>query len=181
MEADRHLQQAEAIFRKAFSPVTLWLGDALRNQAASFYEQARYDEALDKINEAIGIYLKNFGPHYDQYPTALIIRGLSLTKMSQPAEGEKQLREALQLRSESLSKDHFWLALARSALGECLTSQKRFGEAEPLLLDSYHSLKNSQGTDNPRTQIARERLVALYEACGRPDDAQRYRSEIAAQ
>ena len=57
-------------------------------------------------------------------------------------------------------------ALTRGALGECLTAQKRFGEAEPLLLQSYRSLNESQGPGNPRTRLALQRLAALYEKWG---------------
>jgi eukaryotic-like serine/threonine-protein kinase len=80
-----------------------------------------------------------------------------------------------------LPREHFLSALARSALGECLATQKRFAEAEPLLLDSYQTLKKSQGATNPPTQIARQRLVTLYEACGRVDKAEQYRDELGSR
>ena len=73
------------------------------------------------------------------------------------------MREALKIRTDSLPKEHYWVALAKSALGECLTIEKRYHEAEPLLLESYGSLKNSQGADNPRTKLAGHRLDALYD------------------
>jgi len=100
---------------------------------------------------------------------------LILAKTGKPKEGERILREAVRIRTESLPKEHFWVAMANNALGECLTIQKRFTEAEPLLLSSYESLKNSQGPHNPRTGIALQRLIALYEAWGKPEQAARYR------
>src|SRR4029077_19179502 len=167
--ADAHLHDAEAIFRKLLVPSHLWLGDNLRNQASSYYEQGRYAESLSKVTETLRIYRESFGTHYDHYPTALIIQGLILTKTGQREEGEVILREAVKLRTESLPKEHYWVALANSALGECLTIQERYGEAEPFLVGSYESLKNSQGASNPRTRLALERLVSLYEKWQRPD------------
>ncbi|MEP6686482.1 MAG: tetratricopeptide repeat protein, partial [Verrucomicrobiota bacterium] len=117
--------------------------------------------------------------HYDNYPTALIIRGLSLTKTGQPNEGEKILREAVKIRTDSLPKEHYWVALANSALGECLTIEKRYQEAEPLMLDSYESLRRSQGSSNPRTRLALQRLVALYDNWGEIDTASEYRSKLS--
>src|SRR5207253_7833819 len=108
-----------------------------RNQAYSLYEQGEYDEALNKVTETLNIYRESFGTHYDHYPTALIIQGLTWTKTGRASEGERVLREAVQIRNDSLPKGHFWVALANSALGECLTIQKRYTEAEPLLLESY--------------------------------------------
>lgn len=49
-----------------------------------------------------------------------------------------------------------------------LTTQKRYDEAEPLLVESCESLKNSQGEQNPRTVTARNRLAALYEKWNKP-------------
>jgi serine/threonine protein kinase len=175
-EADASLDRAETIYRKLLTPSSLWLGDNLRNQAISLYQQARYAESLNKVTETLKIYLETFGTHYDNYPTALIIQGLSLAKTGHLKEGETILREAVKIRTESLPKEHYWVALANSALGECLTIQQRYDEAEPLLVGSYESLKNSQGTNNPRTRLALQRLVELYEKWQKPDLAARYRA-----
>ncbi|MEP6904173.1 MAG: serine/threonine-protein kinase, partial [Actinomycetota bacterium] len=161
--ADATLREAETIFRKLLSPQNLWLGDNLRNQAVALYGQGKYVEAIKQTDEALKIYDESFGKHYDQYPTALIVKGLSLVKNGQTIEGEKLLREAVKIRVESLPKEHFWIALANSALGECLMIEKRYTEAEPLLSESYESLKVSQGAENPRTKLAKSRLAALYE------------------
>jgi serine/threonine-protein kinase len=178
-EADANLREAEAIQRKFLNPSSLWLGDNLRNQAISFYEQGRYAESLSKVTETLKIYRESFGPYYDNYPTALIIQGLILAKTGQPKEGEKILREAVKIRTDLLPKGHYWVALTNSALGECLTIEKRYNEAEPLLLASYESLKSSQGASNPRTQIALQRLITLYEKWGRLDAASAYRDKLS--
>jgi serine/threonine-protein kinase len=178
-EADANLREAEAIQRKFLNPSSLWLGDNLRNQAISFYEQGRYAESLSKVTETLKIYRESFGPYYDNYPTALIIQGLILAKTGQPKEGEKILREAVKIRTDLLPKGHYWVVLTNSALGECLTIEKRYNEAEPLLLASYESLKSSQGASNPRTQIALQRLITLYEKWGRLDAASAYRDKLS--
>ena len=178
--ADANLHEAELIFRKLLQPSHLWMGDNLRNQALSFYQQGRYAESLSKVTETLKIYRGSFGLYYDNYPTALIINGLILAKTRQPQEGEKILREAVKIRTESLPKEHYWVALANSALGECLTIEKRYNDAEPLLLASYESLKSSQGASNPRTQIALQGLINLYHAWNKPDQAARYRPLLPA-
>ncbi len=161
-EADKNLQEAENIFRKNMQPTSLWLGDNLRNQAISLYFQSKYSESIRKADETLKIYL-TFGKHYDQYPTVLIYKGLSLAKSGRLSEGEKLLREAVEIRRKSLPKEHFWVALAESALGEVLMLEKRYEEAELLLSESSESLKRSQGAENPRTILAQNRLNQLYE------------------
>jgi serine/threonine-protein kinase len=180
-EADANLQEAENIYRRLLGDQHLWLGDNLRLQANSLYKQRRLEEAQRKIEETLRIYNAASGPQYINYATALMIQGLILNQTGKIKEAEEVLRDAVKIRDTSLPKDHFLSALSRSALGECLTSQKRFAEAEPLLLDSYKTLEKTQGPENPRTQIARQRLVTLYETCGRSDEAKQLRSENSAR
>ena len=177
-EADASLREAEAIFRQRLSPSHLWLGDNLRNQAVSLYRQDKFAEAQNKVNEAGKIYLESFGRHYDHYPTVLIIQGLILNKTGKSKEGETILREAVKLRTESLPKEHFWVAVANSALGECLTTQRRFAEAEPLLVGSYAALNASLGQRDPRTTEALQRLARLYDQWGKPAQATLYRAML---
>lgn len=66
--------------------------------------------------------------------------------------------------------------LTRAALGECLTTQKRYGEAERLLISSYNDLKESQGAHTPRTVEALQRLALLYDVWKKPDQAAHYRT-----
>jgi len=166
-QADAALSRAETILRELLVPSSLWLGDNLRNHAASFYAQGRHAEALTKVREALEIYRRSFGPYYDNYPTALDIEGLILAKSGHVAEGEKLLREALSMREETLTPGHFWVALAQGALGECLTLEHRYSEAQPLLVASYESLQRTQGSDNPRTKMAQQRLATLQQALGK--------------
>jgi len=58
------------------------------------YEEGRFAESLEKVTKTLDLYGQNLGTHYDNYPTALIIRGLSLTKTGQSSEGEAILLEA---------------------------------------------------------------------------------------
>lgn len=66
-------------------------------------------------------------------------------------------------------------AASRLSLGECLVLQKRYAEAEPLLLDCHNVFQARFGPADPRTQSARMRLGKLYEAWGKPDEVARYR------
>jgi len=173
--ADTNLAQGEAILRKRQGAAALWLGDNLRNQAISFYRQAQYTLAAGKAAEAKRIYLESYGPSYDNYPTVLIVEGLILNETGRSAEGEIVLREALRIRLESLPKSHFWVALAQGALGECLATQRRFSEADPLLVDSYNNLAQKLGSRDPRTRAALKRLIAFYDSCAKPEQASRLR------
>jgi serine/threonine-protein kinase len=173
-EADSALKEAERIFRRLLTPVNLWTGDNIRNQAALSYKEGKYDSALAKAREASHIYRESFGTHYDNYPTALAIEGLSLNRLGRPVEAEKLLRDAVKLRLELLPPGHFFVALAQGALGEFLLDRGRFAEAETLLVQSYNVLLLPEGSENPRTSLAKHRLRVLYDAMKRPKEAVKF-------
>ena len=52
--------------------------------------------------------------------------------------------------------------------------QRRYAEAELLLTESHNALEASLSGRDPRTQAARRRLVALYEAWQKPNAAARF-------
>jgi len=160
-EADAILREGEQVLREGMDSRTLWLGDNLRNQAISLCKQDRFAEAQPKVDETLKIYQDCFGPHYDHYPTVLITQGIIWNKTGKTKEAEAILREALKLRTDLLPREHFWVAIAKGALGEYLTTQGRFDEAQPLLTESHAILKSRLGPDDPRTKEASRRLTAL--------------------
>ncbi len=165
-EAMGHLAGAEEMYRKFYAPNYLPIGDNIRLQAQTLYLQGKYVEAERRVKEALEIYRSGTNSQYINYPSALIILGSIFVKTNRTEEGEKELREALKIRSENMPEGHFLTALAKSALGECLTEKRDFAPAEVLLNESIESLRRSQGSLNPRTLIAEKRLVRLKELRG---------------
>jgi hypothetical protein len=86
----------------------------------------------------------------------------------------------VRIRAENVPETHFMRATANGALGEFLTAQARFPEAEAFLLASYQSLKKSQAENSPRTRLALQRLANLYEAWNKPEQAAPYRALLSA-
>ncbi len=179
-EAEKNLREAETVYRKLYDRSNMQLGDNLRLQAQAFYLQQQYAEAEARINETLEIYRSATSPQYINYATALVVQGLIYSQTGRPTEAEKLLREAVQLRATNMPETHFLRATANGALGEFLTAQKRFPEAEPLLLASYESLRKSQATNSPRTKLALERLASLYQAWNKPEKATPYRASLEA-
>ena len=175
-EAEEHLREAESVYRQLYDPANMQLGDNLRLQAQALYGAQRYREAEEKINETLRIYRAASTPQYLNFATALTVQGLIYSRLGKTADAEKLLREAVQIRATNMPVAHFLRAMTEGALGEFLSEQKDFAEAESLLLGSYKSLQHSQDPRSPRIRQARERLVRLYEAWGKPEQAARFRA-----
>lgn len=91
---------------------------------------------------------------------------------------ERFARECLARATESAPAS--WQVPAyRVALGGALAGQKRFAEAEPLLLDGVAGLQRTQGTIafHPllKVRFALRSVAQLYTAWGRPEQAAEWR------
>ena len=178
-ESLENLRAAEAIYRKLYSTASMQLGDNIRLQAQALFSLGKHAEAETRIDETLKIYRAATSLQFINYATALMVQGLIYSQTSRTDEAEKLLREAVRIRTGNVPETHFLRATANGALGEFLTAQKRFAEAEPFLLASHQSLKDSQAANSPRTRLAVRRLVHLYEAWNKPDQAAPYRALVA--
>jgi hypothetical protein len=97
------------------------------------------------------------------------------------AEAEPVLRECLAIREKTQPDD--WTTFnTRSSLGGALLGQKKFAEAEPLILAGYEGMKAREGkiapAGRPRLAAAARRVVELYEAWGKPEKAAEWRAKL---
>ncbi len=100
-----------------------------------------------------------------------------------PAEAELKLRQCLRIR-QKIQPDNWTTAETESLLGEALLQQRKFAEAEPLLLSGYEEMLRHKDEippqDRPRLIKALERVVKLYEAWGKDEKAMRWRKDLEA-
>ena len=72
--------------------------------------------------------------------------------------------------------------MADSLVGDALLGQKKYPEAEPVLLSGYGGMKQREAAISPQSKVrvteALERLVQLYDAWGNPDEAAKWRKEL---
>ena len=99
-------------------------------------------------------------------------------------EAESFFRLTLDLAAKQ-SLDNGWRSSWVSALGACLLGQKKYAEAEPLLLRGYQGLRQHEEripANFPQIRLteALEWLVQLYEEWDKPDEAAKWRKELEA-
>jgi serine/threonine protein kinase len=108
--------------------------------------------------------------------------GLCQLKAGNPVAAEAPLRECLR-SLEPRFLDHWALFEAKTLLGESLLSQKKYVEAEPLLLKGYEGMKAREKTIPSAIQVRLletvDNLLALYTATNKPDEVKKWRAERA--
>jgi tetratricopeptide (TPR) repeat protein len=139
---------------------------------ALLYQQ-RLPEAERVFQESLGIRRKALPPDHPAVADSLVGLGEVLAAEGQAPKAEAMLREGLEIRRKKLPKDDPEIAEAGSALGACLTRLSRFDEAESLLLGSYPILMAKRSA-SASTRDARQNLLDLYNAWGKPDKAREY-------
>lgn len=179
----RHAE-TEALFAELLPARRHLLGDshphtliAMGFLAVARAKQGRYAEAEPVARELV-TRLK------DQSPPArpsLLARALYLwadilMNLDDPRGAEPLLRESLELRQAALPEGDPSIAITQGALGECLTVLGRYEEAELLLLESCSRLAPQEGEANDQARSALDRIIALYEAWEKPEQAAEWRA-----
>jgi non-specific serine/threonine protein kinase/serine/threonine-protein kinase len=179
----RCLEQALADARKRPGPlpaVLAWIPGAL----AEAYDRAnRFDRAEALYRDFVKQASRQLGADDPRTAGALAQLGWNLLRQGKHVEAEKTLRDCLAIRAKKESQA--WTTFnTQSLLGEALLGQKRYADAEAPLRAGYEGLKQREAKIPPPGKVrlteALRRLVRLYDAWGKPDDAARWRKELDA-
>jgi tetratricopeptide (TPR) repeat protein len=163
--------------------------------AAEMYTGVQeFQKAAPLWRELLESWPKTLPRETEQRASLLATYGFCLLKTDQFAEAEPLLRECQAIREKS--RPDVWTTFnGKSMLGGALLGRARsvsdgiekailYAEAEPLLLAGYEGMKQRQKTIPPNNRIriaeATERLVQLYEATGKKDEAAKWRQEHEA-
>jgi serine/threonine protein kinase len=164
---------------------------AVRNNLAHCYQSlGRWAEAESLRRDELARVRKTApfdSARLDRDPAdgALAELGINLLSQAKYAEAEQVLRECLAIREVKIP-DHWRRYSAMCGLGGALLGQAKYAEAEPLLVQGYEGFKAREtkmsSLEKTRTtQLMRqagERVVALYEAWGRPEMAVAWRAKL---
>jgi serine/threonine protein kinase/tetratricopeptide (TPR) repeat protein len=169
-EAEPLIQEGTRLYAQAQGDDHPNVSFGLARLATTYYDEGRYDLAEREARKALKI-AKNVaeGSHY--YAGACLTLGLILDRTGRSQEAESLLREAVAVVSARAPRHSTATAMALGGLGECLMTQKRYPEAEPLLKESYDTLHEIHVPSSPVLADALHRLVSLHHAWDQPPDA----------
>jgi serine/threonine protein kinase len=176
-------QAAEGIEKGKFQHE--FAGPIVNDLIACQEHMQRYSEAETWRRKWLAVVKERSGAESPVYAGELAALGRNLLLQKKWADAKSVLRECLTLR-EKAQPDGWTTFNTRSMLGEALLGQQKYAEAEPLLLAGYRGMKEREATipqpvRKDRLAEALERLVRLYEATGREDEAAKWRKELEAE
>jgi tetratricopeptide (TPR) repeat protein len=188
---------AESMLRQALAIQRATLGEKHAVVAATFnslsrvlFEQRRYEEAAFALQDALNIAGPALGPDHQLvaiYTINLAAVQLARNTRAAAAAAERRLRDGLRIRSRAPGivpsrrrtfADNDWsIGAIKSLLGAALAAQRRYDEAEAVLLEAQRDLAASPSLQRELTVTIR-RLVDLYTAWGKHGKAADYRARL---
>ena len=151
---------------------------SMHNLAMAYQEAGKFDKALPLFEETLKRAKAKLGPDHPSTVTMMFSLGTCYIRAGQAARAEPLLRECLAIRERKPVAG--WVTFdAKSMLGAALLGQKKYSEAEPLLLAGYQGMKEREATMTAPFKIrlldSLKRLVQLYEATGNQEKAKEWR------
>jgi serine/threonine protein kinase/tetratricopeptide (TPR) repeat protein len=180
----RRYADAEEAYRKALEIARNALGNnhtevavAAGNLGQALDAQGKYAEAESLYREALAVGRRALGRQHPEVATYLIWLSGTQRHMGKPAAAEAAGREALNINRMKLGAEHPRTAEAEGALGLALCAQRKWHEAEPLLIHYATALKGQTGVEGDLTQVA-QAIVAMYVALGKQREAAEWRASL---
>jgi tetratricopeptide (TPR) repeat protein len=180
--------QAEPLLTKALDGRRRALGEdhpdtiTSRNDLAALYRsEGKYAEAGTLFTSVLDARRRVLGPaHPDTTDVMALLAEVRLQQMQYGA-AESLLREALN-NDEKAATDSWRRYRSQSLLGASLAGQSKYAESESPLISGYHGMTQREATipfeDRLALAQAGERIVRLYEACGKPEKAAEWRKKL---
>jgi tetratricopeptide (TPR) repeat protein len=155
---------------------------SMGNLARAYEIVGREPEAIAMFEDTLKRQKAKLGTEHRD--TLITMENLSRACLKQKKYGEAEflLRQTLSIQEKKQANSWQYFD-TESMLGDSLLYQKKFAEAEPLLVSSFEGLKERERDIPPKRRAhvreALERLVQLYDGWGKKDKANEWREKLA--
>ena len=178
-EASDLLQQSLAIKERTWGKVHPSVASTLNELGSVALQEGKYDAAEQYFTRMGDIYRTEYGEQHYLYATALSNLASVYTAQQQWSRAEKLYRQAIPIYVESQSPTHINTGIARIKLGRTLLRQHRYGDAQVETHAGYDILSTQMDPKVSWLVSARKDLVEEYEGLQQPEQAAKFRAEIA--
>jgi serine/threonine protein kinase/tetratricopeptide (TPR) repeat protein len=185
------LAEAEALAAQSLEAHRRLLGGEHPGTLASLYtlatirrQRGKPAETEPLFAELVALRRHAQGERHPELARSLVDLGLTQLKLDKFTEAEAKLREGLEIFQKS-QLDSWERYDAMVLLGAALAGQRKYAEAEPLLLSGYEGLKSrGKSIPAPNRGVVAEagrRIEGLYASWGKADKAAAWRAKEPTQ
>jgi serine/threonine-protein kinase len=181
------LEAADTAMRKVLDIRRQLLGEDHPDYAWTMFNYAdflvkleRHAEAAEWSRKVLALRGRTLDDAHPAISTAMQVLGRAMAGLDSLDQAERLMRESLALRREHFPPGHWAIASSVSHLGVVIGQAGRYAEAERLLLESEAELLEKRGEMAQPVRDARQRLVDLYHAWGRPQQAAAWQEKLDA-
>ena len=188
---------AETTLRRALDIARRTLGDrhpvvatTLNSLSHVLVAQGRYDEAASALQDALAIARPALGN--DHQLVAIYAINLASVQLARnrAVAAEQLVRQALPIRARApelvpsrrrtIVDDDWSVATTKALLGASLLAQRRYADAEAVLLEARHEVEMQPQPQARDVKATIAGLVQLYDAWGKRDAAAAYRARLVS-
>jgi tetratricopeptide (TPR) repeat protein/tRNA A-37 threonylcarbamoyl transferase component Bud32 len=179
-EAEALYKENLRVARRVLGPEHTGTLNYLLDFASVYQRQGKYSSAEDLAAQALAGRRHTLGTEHPRTITAEGDLALACLSQGKFSESESLSREALEL-NRKVQPDDWEYFRAESLLGVSFTGEKKYAEAEPLLLEGYQGMmaRRNKSAIPEREDLDRVRdwLFQLYQAWGKPGKAAEWRKK----
>jgi tetratricopeptide (TPR) repeat protein len=170
--------EAVAMYQRFFPDGHPALAGALATLGGWLTREGRFAEAEPLLDESLAMRRTFLGATHPEVAGGMTSLAHLYLLTGRAEEARQLASEAHLMFGELLPSGHWRTAWTAAIEGASLSALRQFGAAEPLLLESYETLRQNPAGGSRAGYIdeARGFLVALYQAWGKPEAAAKHLS-----
>jgi tetratricopeptide (TPR) repeat protein len=162
-QAEIHLKRSLKIIQENHLKIdTVEIANCIGNLGLVFYEQGKYNQAVQFMNTAHINREKILGSEHPHVANSLNDIGMLFGTLGQYKKAGSCHLHALSIRKKYLGEDHPDVAQSLNNLGTLYDSQKRYTEAESCYLHSLSIREGYLGENHPLVASTLHNLAGLY-------------------
>jgi serine/threonine protein kinase/tetratricopeptide (TPR) repeat protein len=184
----RKFAEAEALYKEALELRTSVLGEShpdtlfsMETLGTLYGRQGKYQAAAETLSQVADVRKRVLGPDHPNTLVALVGLGRVRLQQEQYGDAEAAFREVYRI-DEQKATDRWERYNNRNLLGAALARQKRYAQAEPLLISGCEGMVQRQATipagNRGNLTDALPRIVRLYEEWCKPEKAAEWQAKL---
>ncbi len=173
--------KAERLFTNAYNIRKKILGEdhpdvalAKLNLASSYYYLKNYNNAEQLVNQVLKTWREKLNSDHYYFGKGYAWLGKIQNAEGKYKEAYSNLVKSLQIRKKTYDDKNSLVVSTKTEMGISLIGEKKFGDAERILLESYNKIKDEKDFDEKTKKSLINSLIDLYTKWGKKKERAKF-------